>query len=94
MSVRGTSGWRRRTAPGHRIGHTGLVTTKERLHRLVDELADEQADRALMLLESVTSSPPAVRRRRGIPRSLGIGRSGRSDVSTRVDEVLAEGFDR
>jgi len=70
------------------------MTTKERLHRLVDELADEQADRALVLLESVANLPPAVSRRRVIPRSLGIGRSGRSDVSTRVDEVLAEGFGR
>lgn len=70
------------------------MTTKERLHRLVDELADEQADRALVLLESVTGPSPAVSRHRAIPRSLGIGRSGRTDVSERVDEVLAEGFGR
>lgn len=70
------------------------MTTKERLHRLVDELPDEQADRALALLESVASRSPAVSKRRAIPRSLGIGRSGRSDVSTHVDEVLAEGFGR
>lgn len=70
------------------------MTTKERLHRLVDELADEQADRALVLLESVARPPLAASKRRAIPRSLGIGRSGRSDVSTRVDEVLAEGFGR
>ncbi|MGH8962708.1 MAG: hypothetical protein ACRDWT_16225 [Jatrophihabitantaceae bacterium] len=70
------------------------MTTKERLHQLVDELADEQIDRALVLPESVTGPAPAVSRRRAVPRSLGIGRSGRRDVSERADEMLAEGFGR
>lgn len=77
-----------------RIGHTTSVTTKEQLHRLVDELADEQADRALMLLETVTDDASAAATRQRVPASLGAGASGRSDVSERVDEVLNEGFGR
>jgi hypothetical protein len=76
------------------IGHTGTVTTKERLHRLVDELADEQADRALALLETVTDEQQAPGQRRVVPTSLGVGASGRSDLSERVDEFLADGFGR
>jgi hypothetical protein len=61
------------------------VNTKEQLHRLVDTLADDQAERALLLLESIAVSTAA---------SLGIGESGRADVSERVDEMLADGFGR
>jgi hypothetical protein len=76
------------------IGHTGGVTMKERLHRLVDELAGEQVDRALALLETVTGEQPAAGQRRVVPASLGVGASGRSDLSERVDEMLADGFGR
>ncbi|WP_143167962.1 hypothetical protein [Jatrophihabitans endophyticus] len=68
------------------------MTTKERLHQLVDELPDEQAPRALALLESITGSSRALGRRRVVPSSLGAGASGRTNVSERVDEILAEGF--
>lgn len=68
------------------------MTTKERLHRLVDQFGDEQAARALVLLESVNVSEPADVKRRIMPTSMGIGASGRSDVSERVDEILADGF--
>jgi hypothetical protein len=34
-----------------------VVTTKERLHRLVDELSDDQAERALGLVESEFEDP-------------------------------------
>jgi hypothetical protein len=76
------------------ISHTGRVTTKERLHLLVDELADEQASRALALLEAVTGEQQVAGERRVVPASLGAGVSGRSDISERVDEILAEGFGR
>jgi hypothetical protein len=76
------------------ISHTGRVTTKERLHRLVDELADEQASRALALLETVAGEHSPAGRRRVVPISLGAGASGRSDLSERVDEILADGFGR
>lgn len=70
-----------------------MVTTKERLHQLVDELADEQANRALVLLQEISGALPADRRT-VMPASLGIGASGRSDISSRVDEFLADGFGR
>jgi hypothetical protein len=70
------------------------VTTKERLHRLVDELADEQASRALALLEAVTGEEHTAGQRRVVPTSLGAGASGRGDLSERVDEILADGFGR
>ncbi len=76
------------------MSHTDFVTTKERLHQLVDELPDEQATRALALLEGVTASSAERVRRRVVPSSLGAGASGRTDVSERVGEVLAEGFGR
>jgi hypothetical protein len=73
------------------------VTTRERLHALVDQLGDEEADRALAVLEAALTRGPDVpaqpgRRRR--PRSLGAGSSGRHDVSQNVDAFLAEGFGR
>ncbi|HET6908396.1 MAG TPA: hypothetical protein VFH54_03575 [Mycobacteriales bacterium] len=70
------------------------MTPKERLHLLVDKLADEQAERVLALLESVAAAGAAPSGVRVLPKSLGFGDSGRSDVSERVDEVLAEGFGR
>jgi hypothetical protein len=69
------------------------VTTKDQLHRLVDTLADDQVERALLLLESITVSTEGAAKRR-LPASLGIGESGRADVSQRVDEMLAGGFGR
>jgi hypothetical protein len=70
------------------------VTTKEQLHHLVDSLADDQAERALLLLESIAVPAGAGPERRRLPASLGIGESGRTDVSQRVDELLADGFGR
>lgn len=70
------------------------MTTKERLHQLVDDLPDEQAARALALLEGVAGSSVDPGRRRVVPSSLGVGASGQSDVSERVHEILAEGFGR
>ncbi len=81
-------------AGGRRVGHNGGVTTKEQLHQLVDELADEQAAHALVLLETVSKSRLAPRSPRRVPSSLGVGASGRGDLSERVDEVLAKDFGR
>jgi hypothetical protein len=69
------------------------MTTKDQLHRLVDTLADDQAERALLLLESITVSTRVAANRR-LPASLGIGESSRADVSQRVDELLAGRFGR
>lgn len=79
---------------GYQIGHTVSVTTKEQLHRLVDELAEEQADRARMLLETVAGDASTAAPRPRLSASLGAGASGRSNLSERVDKVLAQGFGR
>ncbi|MGF1664373.1 MAG: hypothetical protein ACFCVG_18240 [Kineosporiaceae bacterium] len=73
------------------------MTTKERLHALVDQLGDEEADRALAAIEAALTRDvgvPAQSGRRRRPRSLGFGSSGRHDVSENVDAILAEGFGR
>ena len=71
------------------------MTTKERLHRLIDELAGDQEASALEALESVLARGSQPRRGgRRLPASLGIGASGHSDTSDNVDAVLAEGFGR
>ena len=70
------------------------MTTKEQLHELVEDLSDEQAERALSVLSALADMVPAQRVIRRQPTSLGHGASGRSDLSERVDEILAEGFGR
>jgi hypothetical protein len=79
-------------APRNELSHPRPVTTKQRLHQLVYGPAAEQADRALVLLEAVAASSVKTGRRQVVPSSLGVGASGRNDVSQRVDELLAEGF--
>jgi hypothetical protein len=70
------------------------VTAKEQLQQLVAHLGEEQASRALRLLEPLNEELPEQRRAPALPEFVGIGDSGRSDISGRVDELLAEGFGR
>ncbi len=70
------------------------VTTREDLHQLVQGLTDDQVAHAVVVegdnqVSVVLPSPRPPRRR---PASLGLGRSGHGDLSTRGDELLAEGF--
>lgn len=70
------------------------VTAKEQLHELVEVLNDEQAARALTVLSTLAGRVPGQRSSRRQPGSLGHAGSGRSDLSERVEEILAEGFGR
>lgn len=70
------------------------MTAKEELHELVEVLDDTQADRALTVLSELVGRVPGQRAAQRKPKSLGYGASGRSDLSERVDEILAEGFGR
>lgn len=70
------------------------MTAKEELHELVEVLDDSQADRALTVLSELVGRVPGRRAARRKLKSLGYGASGRSDLSERVDEMLAEGFGR
>ncbi len=70
------------------------MTAKEKLQQLVAGLGEEQASRALGLLEPLAGKRPGHKRSRPLPTFVGIGDSGRTDVSERADELLAEGFGR
>jgi hypothetical protein len=68
------------------------MNAKDGLHRVENEFTDEQSGDDLPRLESTDGPAPAVGGRRNVPHSLGFGRSGHSDVSERVDEILGDGF--
>ena len=70
------------------------MTAKEQLQQLVAGFGEEQASRALGLLEPLAGDLPDRRRSRALPAFIGIADSGRTDVSERADELLAEGFGR
>ena len=61
------------------------------MRRLVDGLPEEQADELLRLATDLFALPD---RWQALPAFVGIGDSGRSDVSKRVDEHLDDGFGR
>jgi hypothetical protein len=66
------------------------VTSKQRLHQLVEGLPDEQADELLRLATDLYAESNPHR----LPAFVGIGDSGRSDVSERAGELLQDGFGR
>lgn len=70
------------------------MTAKEQLQELVADLGEEQASRALELLGPLLQDAPDNQEAPRLPVFVGIGDSGRSDLSERVDELLAEGFGR
>jgi hypothetical protein len=61
------------------------MTTRDDLHRMVDHIGGGHLDAAAAALE-----PYAGQRQPPLPASLGLGRSGRGDISERVGEFLAE----
>lgn len=67
------------------------MTNKQRLLQLVESLPDEQADELLRLATGLYEDPAG---RRALPAFVGIGDSGRADVSVRVDDLLGDGFGR
>ncbi|UQX09361.1 hypothetical protein [Candidatus Mycobacterium methanotrophicum] len=72
------------------------MTTRERLHLLVDNMDDEQVERALLAVEPIAQSraTAADTARRPLPEFVGSFDSGRHDLSQRVDELLTDGFGR
>jgi hypothetical protein len=81
-------GWARPVA--ERAYH-GAVTSKQRLLQLVERLPDEQVDELLRLATDLYADPG---QRPPVPAFVGIGDSGRNDVSQRADEFLRDGFGR
>lgn len=76
--------------------HNESMTTRERLHLLVDAMDDEQAERALRVVEPIAQSrsTAADAGRRPMPEFVGSFDSGRHDLSQRVGELFADGFGR
>lgn len=73
--------------------YTGGLTAKE-LKQLAAEMGEEQAPRALGLLKPLLQDRPDNGQAPRLPEFVGSGDSGRSDLSERVGELLAEGFGR
>ncbi|MGH8967250.1 MAG: hypothetical protein ACRDXB_18255 [Actinomycetes bacterium] len=67
------------------------MTSKDRLIELVAGLPDEEAEELLKLATELYVLPV---QRRPIPEFVGIGDSGRTDVSQKVDDLLRDGFGR
>lgn len=67
------------------------MTSKDQLLQLVEQLPEEQAAELLKLATERYGVPD---QRRPMPAFVGFGASGRSDISERVDEILADGFGR
>jgi hypothetical protein len=69
------------------------MTARERLQVLVGGLREEQAERAPELLSPLIGADARPGRpARQLPGFVGIGDSGRSDISEHVDDLLAGGF--
>lgn len=64
------------------------MTTKERLHALVDALDDADADRLLDAALTLTTAAPAPPAGRPLPAFVASIRSGTSDTSERAEEIL------
>jgi hypothetical protein len=72
----------------HNIGKVTRVTSREELH--LDRLNDEDAKELLRLASSLYQDEDA--RPWPLPAFVGMGDSGRGDVSERADKILREGF--
>jgi hypothetical protein len=78
------------TAPGVRPHpYHEHVTSKDKLLHLIESLPEDQADELLRLATERHGIPD---QRRPLPAFVGIGDSGRSDISEQVDDLLADGF--
>lgn len=67
------------------------MTTREQLHRLVDDLSDEKTAEALALLDSQLGdeSEPGP-----LPGFFGMLHSGKGDLAARSEEILRAEFGR
>jgi hypothetical protein len=67
------------------------VTTKEILHRIVDEFSDEDAAAALVLLQSQLTGEPQSSE---LPEFFGMLDSDETDLAARSSEILQAEFGR
>jgi hypothetical protein len=75
-----------------RVGsYSGAMTSKERLRALVEDLPEDRAAELLRVASELFEVPE---QRRRLPGFVGIGDSGRADISSHIDDSLDEGFGR
>jgi hypothetical protein len=67
------------------------MTTREQLHRLVDDLSDDEAAEALAFLESHLADEPGPA---SLPEFFGMLHSGKGDLAARSEEILRAEFGR
>ena len=72
---------------------TTVYLDAEVYHRL-KVLGRSRAMSPAALLREAVAAYTTTRGARRLPRSIGAGASGTSDLASRVDEVLADGFGR
>jgi hypothetical protein len=78
----------------------GSMTVKERLHKLIDELSELEADDALRILiarhknGAVSSAPAKEPKKVGRLSFFGIGESDPVDGAKRFDELLGIAIDK
>lgn len=86
--------WRVNPVAAHLVDVTHpyheCVTNRDKLLHLVESLPEEQAGELLRLATELYAVPD---QRQPLPAFVGIGDSGRSDVSERVDDLLVGGTD-
>ena len=67
------------------------MTTKERLHQLVEQLSDDEASAALALLQDQIADEP---NSAPLPEFFGMLHSGQSDLAERSADILRAEFGR
>lgn len=70
------------------------MTTKELLRQIVDAMTDEEANRALRVLQPDGIAAPEAPVPQDLPSFVGSFASGDGTLSQRTDDLLADGFGR
>ncbi|MGD8215759.1 hypothetical protein [Aestuariimicrobium sp. Y1814] len=71
-----------------------MSENREKLHRLIDRLPEEQVEQVLSDVWSRTQPRPVPSEKAFAWIGAGVAKNGRTDNATHVDELLAEGFGR
>lgn len=71
--------------------YTVHVTTKERLHHLVEQLSDDEASAALAILQGQLTDVPGSA---PLPEFFGMLHSGKGDLADRSSDILRAEFGR
>lgn len=70
------------------VRHTGAMSSRDRLHELVDQLDEPAAERLLALAHELVPHPRAGQS--DLPAFVGAFSSGQGDVSERAEHILRD----